>query len=139
MSLSLGSQTLQISIYTCIYSLLHPCFYSNRWVIYTCMYTPFTSVTHRKQPAGISHCANSLHMKAFVCMESKFHNLILQVREPSSLQASNRMLVSSYTGKSQVKQNDLCLPCSEATTSCRTTEAHVFPSKDLSPIASLGS
>ena len=77
----------------------------------------------------------------FACIESKFHDGILQVREPSSLQASNGMLVSGYTGKSQVKQNDLCLPRSEATNACQTLRLMSFQvhagKNDLSPIAGL--
>ena len=35
---------------------------------------------------------------AFMCMESKFHNGLLQFREPSLLQASNGILVSGFAG-----------------------------------------
>ena len=82
-----------------------------------------------KPPAGISpDCivARTRYVPQFLCgsmcIESKFHNGILQVREPSLLQASDGMLVGGYAGKSQVKQNGLCLPRSEVTT-YRTPEA----------------
>ena len=42
-----------------------------------------------------------------MCMESKFHNGILQVREPSLLQASDGMLVSGYAGKSRVQNRTI--------------------------------
>ena len=44
---------------------------------------------------------------ASVCMKSKFHNGILQVREPSSLQASNGMVVRSYAGESSNTKQSL--------------------------------
>ena len=59
MSQSLGSQVLPISIYTCIYSLLHPCFYSNRWVIYTCIHHSQV-FTHRKWLVAIDYSLCSL-------------------------------------------------------------------------------
>lgn len=42
-----------------------------------------------------------------MCMESNFYNGILQVREPSLLQASDEMLVSGYAGKSRVQNRTI--------------------------------
>ena len=60
---------------------------------------------------------------AFMRMESKFHNDIFQFRESSSLQASNRMLVSSCAGKSQVKNNLVFLIVKPSAPACQTTNA----------------
>ena len=76
MSMSLGFQALLINIYMCIYSLLHPCFYSNRWVIYTCIHHS-QMLTHRKWLVDYSPC--------FICSlqnSHKFNQVLKQGYKP---------------------------------------------------------
>ena len=80
---------------------------------------------------------------ASVCIKSKFHNGSFKLENPvRSKQVTEWWYAVMQV--SQVTPSNLCLPHSEATNTCQTTEAHIFlkftlQKKHWSPIAGLGS
>ena len=82
MSQSLGSKTFNsacIHVYILHFTLVT----SNRWELYTCMYTPFTSVTHRKAICRhFTLCKLATHAQLLLAWKVNFTTASFKIENP---------------------------------------------------------